>query len=174
MGKSDEKKISLNVPQTILELANKFAKERIAKERAEKERKETEEAKRKRVRAERLQSGLEYATKVFLWAEALRTSGPGAELMRKAHIPTTYSTIIFFDGHIKGVEWVGLGISPNGMFWTRGGRFSVIARKPIASPEDLAMSVETKIVKMASEWIDNGQVWECILRRFDYLKEKKS
>jgi len=171
MGKSDEKRISLNFPQTILELANKFAKERIAKERAEKERKETGEAKRKRVRAERLQSGLEYATKVFLWAEALRTSGPGAELMRKAHIPTAYSTIIFFDGHIKGVEWVGLGISPNGMFWTRGGRFSVIARKQIASPGNLAVSVETAILKMASEWIDNGQVWECILRRFDYLKK---
>ena len=127
------------------------------------------DAEQRRVRAARLKAGLKYATKVFLWAKALKESSPGQELMRKSHPPTAYSVIFFFDGHIIGVRWVGLGISPAGLFLTRGGRF--FSHHMISSPKNLAESVETVTLEMAAECIDSGEVWDCIKRRFDYLKK---
>lgn len=174
MSEKSDNRVSIKFPPDILELTEKFAKERLAKERAENERREAEKAEQIRVRAARLQLGLEYATKVFQWAEALRISGPGMELMKKSHIPTAYTGLVFFDGHVDKIPWVGLGISTReGLFLTRGGRMSALMRQTIASPEDLAMAVETEILRTASEWIENGGVWECIRRRFDYLNDDK-
>jgi hypothetical protein len=163
---------ALNVPKEIRELAQEFCRQRVKKEQAERREKQRRDAEKKRVRAARLKNGLKYAAKVFLWAQALKESAIGQELMKKSHFPTAYSTILFFDGHIIGVEWVGLGISSEGLFLTRGGRWAYFSRQQMSSPEDLAVSVPTVTIEAASEGIDNGEVWDCIKRRFDYLKEK--
>lgn len=157
---------ALKVPKEIRELAQEFRQQRVEKERTEKLEKQKRETEQKRVRAARLKAGLKYATKVFLWAKALRESDLGEELMKKSHPPTVYSSIIFFDAHFipKEVPWVGLGISPNGLFLTSGGRF--YSQKQVSSPKELAESVDTIILKSASVWIDDGRVWECIKRRF--------
>ena len=170
--KTSKDTLNLQVPKEIRELAQEFCRQRVAKEQAEKLEKRERDAEQKRVRAARLKTGLPYATKVFLWAQALKESDIGQELMKKSHPPTASSTILFFDGHIVGVEWVGLGISQDGLFLTRGGRWSHLSRhRGCPRAEDLAQSVPTVILEMAGEWIDNGQVWSCIYRRFDYLKE---
>ena len=163
---------ALNVPKEIRELAQEFCRQRVEKEQAERLEKQKRDAEQKRVRAARLKTGLKYATKVFLWANALKESDIGQELMKKSHPPTACSNIIFFDGHVAEVDWVGFGISPDGLFITLGGRMSFLFHKQMSSPEDLAKSVDTVVLKAASEWIDDGQVWDCIKRHFDYLKEK--
>ncbi len=124
---------AINVPRDICELAQEFCRQRVEQEQAKRREKQEREAEQKRVRAARLKNGLKYATKVFLWAKALKESGLGQELMRKSHAPTAYSSIIFFDGHIVGVGWVGLGISMQGMFLTGGGRNSALTRKMVTS-----------------------------------------
>lgn len=153
-------KLVLDIPKEIRELAQEFRRQRVAK----RQRKREDDANKKCVRAGRLKAGLKYATKVFLWAEALKESDIGQELMKKSHIP-----FIFFDGNIVGVPWVGLGISPEGLFLTRGGRFS--HHQQILTRGLLAEAVRTVTLEAASEWIDNGEVWNCIKRRFDYLKK---
>jgi len=162
----------LNVPKEISDLALEFRRQRTEKEQAERLKKQKRDAEQKRVHAARLKTGLGYATKVFLWAQTLKESDVGQELMKKSHIPTAYSKILFFDGHIVGVKWVGLGISSKGLFLTHGGRMSHLFHKQMSSPENLAESVPSVVLEVASEWIDNGQVWDCIKRRFDYLKDK--
>jgi hypothetical protein len=157
----NNRSVALKVPKEIRELAEKFRQQRVEKEQAERQEKQQRDAKQKRVRANRLKNGLEYATKVFLWAKELKESDLGQELMKKLH------EIFFFDDHIIGVEWVGLCISPNGLFMTQQGWRSY--RHPLSSPKNLAESVPTVILKAASEWIDTGQVWNCVKRRFDYL-----
>ena len=164
------KKISKNgpvleVPREIRELAQEFCRQRVEKEQTERREKQEKDAEEKCVRAARLKNGLKYATKIFLWAKVLKESDVGQELIKKS-----YSNLFFFDGHIVGVGWVGLGISPTGLFLTHGGRFH--SRHQLSSPKDLAQSVSTVTLKVASEWIDTGAVWDCIKRRFDYLKDK--
>ena len=170
------KKISKNgpvleVPREIRELAQEFCRQRVEQEQAKRREKQEMEAEQKRVRAARLKTGLKYATKVFLWAKALKESSLGQELMRKSHTPTAYSSIILFDGRIVGMEWIGLGISMRGMFLTGGGRYSALTKKMVTSSKNLAESVPTVTLKVINEWIDTGEVWDCIKRRFDYLKK---
>lgn len=163
--KIKEDKIALKVPKDIRELAQGFRKERIEKEQAERLAKQKREAENKRVRVARLKTGLEYATKIFLWAKALKESDIVQELMKKS-----YSNLFFFNGHIAGTEKVSLGISPNGLFWRNSGKG--YSNQQVFSPENLAESVETIILESASVWIDDGEVWHCIKRRFDYLQDK--
>ena len=173
MSKKISKNASaLKVPKEIRDLAQEFCRQRVEKEQAERREEQERDAEQKRVRAARLQTGLKHATKVFLWAQALKESAVGQELMKKSHPPTAYSTILFFDGHIIGVNWAGLGISSNGLFLTRGGRMAHLVRREMSSPKDLAESIPTVILELASEWIDNGEVWDCIKHHFDYLNKK--
>ncbi len=83
----------------------------------------------------------------------------------------SYSRITFFDDHIVGVPWVGLVISPNGLFLTSGGRGGFLFDKPMSSPENLAESVHTVILEAACVWIDNGEVWNCIKRHLSHSKK---
>lgn len=168
--KINKDKPVFEVPKEILELEESFRKQRATKELADKLAKQKSDAEEKRLRAARLKTGLKYAKKIFLWAEALRKSAGGQELMKKAHIPTVYQTITFFDGHIIGT-WVGIGISPDGLFITRGGG-RTFHNQQISSPKELAKSVDTMILLAACRWIDNGEVWNCIKRRFSYLNKK--
>lgn len=165
---------NINFPENIRELAQKFRSQRIEKQRIENQKRWEQEKKKKRLHALRLKTGLVYAKQVFDWAESFRDSDLGKELMRASHIPTAYENIFFFDGHVEGVDWVGLVVSPKGFFLNRGGRYSTLTQQAIKSSSDLARSVDTKVLKMACEWIDNGKVWECIERRFDYLKKHQA
>lgn len=163
--KTRRNKLAINVPKEVRELAQKFRRQRIARELAAQQRKRESDAEQKRIRVARLKAGLLYAIRVFNWAKTLKESNVGQELMKKSH----HSNLIFFDGHIVGVEPVRLGISSNGLFmmqqgWRSGGY-------QLLSPEELAELVNTVILKMASEWIDSDEVWKCIQRRFDYLKK---
>lgn len=156
-------------PQNIQDLAKKFRDQRLVKAELEKQRKYKREKEKKRLHALRLKTGLVYAKQVFNWANSLRNSKIGKELMKASHIPTAYNNIFFFDGHIKGVDWLGLVVSPEGFFLNYGGRYSTLTQRAIKSSSELACMVNTKVLKTACEWINSGKVWECIERRFDYL-----
>jgi len=160
------------VPENIKQLAEKFREERIASEKLEAQQKQEQKAKERAIRTKRLRTGLDYARKIFLWTNAFRNSFVGQELMKISHETRVYKNIFFFDGHIKGVNWVGLIVNPKELLLSYGGRWSVLGRESINSAKELAGSVDTKILKEACEWIDNGKVWECIERRFDYLKKR--
>ena len=162
--KLSKNKLAFEVPKEILELTEGFRKQRVAKELADKLEKQKRDAEEKRVRADRLKKGWKIATKVFLWAEALRESDLGQELMKNAR-----SNLIFFDSHIIGLQWVGLAIAPNGIFLVQSSRSP--KRDYIYSPKDLARLIPTAALKMVNEWIDNGQVWDCIKRRLNHLKK---
>ena len=75
--KTSKDTLNLQVPKEIRELAQEFCRQRVAKEQAEKLEKRERDAEQKRVRAARLKTGLPYATKVFLWAQALKESDIG-------------------------------------------------------------------------------------------------
>lgn len=162
----------LSFPDDITELADKFRKNRLDEERVRKQKKLEREKQEKQTRDKRLKEGLEYAKKIYRWAELFRTSAVGQELMKVSHIPTAYRNIFFFDGRVEGVDWVGLVVSPKGISLDSGGRWAALARKEMKSASDLAASADTRILELACEWIDNGKVWECIKRRFDYLNRK--
>lgn len=157
---------ALQIPKEIRELARESRKQRVIKEQADILEKQTRDTEQKRVRAARLKTGLKYATKIFLWAQEFRESNEGKELIKAS----PGSDLYFFNGQILGIEKVSLGISIPGLFWRNSGMG--YSNQWVHSPENLAESVETKILKMASEWIDNGEVWECIKRRFLYKEIK--
>lgn len=164
--KTGDEKVVLNIPKEIHQLAERFCRERLRKEKSEKLIKQKREAKQKNIRIIRLKNGLKYATKIYLWAQELRESSAGQELMKAS----PGSDLFFFNGHVTGTEKVSLGISIPGLFWKYSGLRCPNQR--VYSPENLAESVETAILKMASEWIDNGEVWHCIKHRFNYLPEE--
>lgn len=162
----------LNFPTDISNLADKFCEDRLEKEKIKKQEKVEREKQEKQLREKRLKDGLKYSKKVYQWTKLFRKSVVGQELMKVSHIPTAYQNIFFFDGHIEGVDWVGLVVSPKGISLDSGRRWSPLSRKEIKSALDLAASVDTRILELACEWIDNGKVWECIKRRFDYLNKR--
>ena len=163
----------LLVPENINKLAKKLRDERVASEKFRLQQKREREAKEKAFRAENLKNGLAYARKIFLWTNTFRNSSVGQELMRKSHIPTAYNNIFFFDGRIENVNWVGLVVNPKGLCLNYGGRYSSLSQRFVHTSKELAESVDTRIPKEACEWLDNGKVWECIERRFDYLNKKR-
>ena len=161
----------LLVPENINKLAKKLRDERVASERLRAQQEQEREAKEKALRAENLKNGLAYARKIFLWTNAFRNSSVGQELMKKSHIPG-YNSIFFFDGHIENINWVGLVVNPKGLCLNHGGRNSNLFQRFVHTSKELAEYVDTRILKEACEWLDNGKVWECIERRFDYLKKE--
>ena len=163
-----------SVPENIKELTKEFREKRIADERLRAQQKQEREAREKALRADNLKNGLSYAQKIFLWTNAFRNSPVGQELMRKSHIPTAYENIFFFDGHVENTEWVGLVVNPKGLHLNHGGRYSNLSQKLVDTSKELAELVDTRILKKACEWIDSGKVWECIERRFDYLKKESN
>ena len=162
------------VPNNIKKLAQNYRDERITSEKLKAQQKQEREAEEKALRAENLKNGLVYAQKIFLWTNAFRNSSVGQELMKKPHIPTAYNNIFFFDGHIENTNWVGLIVNPKGLCLNHGGRYSNLFQRFVHTSKELAESVDTRILKEACEWLDNGKVWECIERRFNYLKKKEN
>lgn len=163
----------LLVPENINKLAKNYRDERVASEKLRAQQEEERKTKEKALRAENLKNGLVYARKIFLWTNAFRNSSVGQELMKKSHIPTAYNNIFFFDGHVENTNWVGLVVNLKGLCLNHGGRYSNLFQRHVHTSKELAESVDTRILKEACEWLDNGKVWECIERRFDYLNKKK-
>lgn len=157
-------KPALEIPKEIRMLAEGFRRQRAIKERAAIQRKQKMDAGKKRVQAGRLKRGWEVATKIFLWATALRESDVGQELIKK-----TYSlSLIFFDDDIVGMpkeNLVRLAISPNGMFLVYTNHRQ--SQQYVPSSKYLAEEVYTTLLKAAGDSIDNGAVWDCIKRRLD-------
>jgi len=163
----------LLVPENINKLAKKLRDERVASEKLRAQQEQERKSKEKALRAENLKNGLTYARKIFQWTNAFRNSPVGRELMKVSHVPTAYHNIFFFDGHVENTNWVGLVVNPKGLCLNHGGRYSNLFQRLVNTSKELAESVDTRILKEACEWLDNGKVWECIERRFDYLKKER-
>lgn len=172
MPEEKRKDSEINFPEDVLKMAQEFKTRRLEKEMIEHQREILRNQEAARLKTERFKEGLVFAEKVFAWAKSFRESEVGKELMRVSHIPTAYANIFFFDGQIEGIKWVGLLVTPKGLFLSNGGRWSAAFYKVIDSPEGLATSVDTRVLKEACAWIEDGRVWDCIKRRFAYLKEK--
>lgn len=158
------------VPENIEKLAKKLRDERIASKKLSTKQEQERRAKEKAWHAKCLKTGLVYARKIFLWTNAFRNSSVGQELMKVS--PTAYHDIVFFDGHVENTNWVGLMVNPKGLCLNHGGRYRALSQRFVHTSKELAESVDTRILKEACEWLDNGKVWECIERRFDYLNKR--
>lgn len=165
--KSGESQISF--PPNIHQMALDFCRTRLNEEESERLSRLKQEKERKRERAFRLQNGLMPAKRIFAWAKAFRSNSIGQELMKKSHIPTAYRSVMFYGGHVEGLDWVGLGNTADGLFLERGGRMSALTRQIIKSAFDLALAVDPRILKEAWERIKDDRVWEYIESRFGYL-----
>ncbi len=174
MAAKNKKVSEISFPDDICKIAQEAKTQRLEKEIQEEFSRKIKREEAARLKTARVKEGLAFAKKVFAWAESFRESEVGQELMRVSHTPTAYSNIFFFDGRVEGAEWVGLVVTPQGLFLDNGGRMSCLFRKAIDSPQELAASVDTRILKDACEWIDDGRVWRCIKRRFAYLDERES
>lgn len=124
-----------------------------------------------RLAAERLKKGLRYARKIFVWAKAFIQSEDGQQLMRVSHLPRASECIFFFED--EGGSYIRLGVTFRGLFWDNWMTCLPIFHS-MSSPEGLASSVDTKILKCAYEQIESGKVWECIDKGFNYLKERRA
>ncbi len=156
----------INFPESIIKLADKYRQQELEKQRVQKQKRQESERNEKRVRAERLKSGLEYAEKIFGWASSFIKSRVGKELMKRSHIPTLNNNVYFFDGFSE--KGCALGVFPGGLIFDRGGRYSSLCQEVMRSTEELAVAFDAEILKNVCEWIDNGKVWECIERHFNY------
>ncbi len=155
---------SFVVPDFIAQLADTLYERQKKKKEAEVLRRKREEEKEERRLRKRLKDGLQYAEKIFVWAEAFRKSAPAQKLFEVGDGLLHHGTnVIFFDGHLKKTEWIGLGVTEKDMYWI--GSWYMASERSVESPEELAEDVETKILELACEWIDNGDVWRCIKRR---------
>ena len=173
MAVKKKKEMEISFPDDIRKMAQGSKTQRLEKEMREEFSRKIRREKAARLKTKRVKDGLAFAKKVFAWTESFRESEAGKELMRISHIPIAYQNIFFFDRRVEGDEWVGLLVTPQGLFLDNGGRMSCLFRKDINSPHELAASVDTRILKEVCEWIKDGRVWECIKRRFAYLDERK-
>lgn len=172
MAAKKKKVLEINFPDDISKMAQEFRHKRLEKVIQEGFFRKIRREEAARLKTRRVKEGLAFAKKVFAWAESFRESEVGQELMKVSHIPTAYSNIFFFDGQI-GIRWVGLLVTPQGLFLDNGGRMSCLFRKEINSPKELAAFVDTRVLKEACAWIEDGRVWECIKRGFLYLSERE-
>jgi len=162
---------NIQFPCEIIKLAERFRTLRLEREKIAKRERRKEKAYEKYIRTRRLAEGLKYAEKIFSWASSFRRNKVGKELIRKSHTMDR-KIIYFFDGHIEETEKVRLAILPTGLSIDSGARYSKLYEKKIGSPSDLTISVDTRVLKKACEWIDNGRAWGCIQRHFPWLDKK--
>lgn len=151
-------------PPNIHQLALDFCRERLKTEAVEQARKADKAKEMKQQRRFRLQHGLEDAKRIFVWATAFRKSDIGQELIKKSG-----GRIFFFDGHVEGVEWIGLENGRQSLYWTWKGKGT--HSEEVNSAVDLALAVDPRVLREACEWIDNELVWDCIVQRLGFLKK---
>ncbi|MDP3899935.1 MAG: hypothetical protein Q8Q23_02530 [bacterium] len=152
----------VTVPNELLEVAKKKIKAEETK-RKQKLAKEKREIKaRQKIIDERRAKGLNSAKKIFKWADEFSKTSEFKELIAAAHNYTR--GFFFFDGHVEGCAWRGLGISKNGkVWWHKSG--CGCEEMYVDSPEELSEDVATPILKAAVATLQNGEVWNCIKRR---------
>ena len=159
----------MNFPEKITDFINEFDKtvKKIKKEKLEQKNKE-KEAKEK-LKASNLKSGLNYAEKIFKWAEDFRKSEVGKKLIKISHIPIAYKQIFFFVDDVEGVNAPEFVVDLKGLWLDTRGMYSHFRRRHIKSPIGLAKEVSPKVLKAVCDSIDSGEVWECIKNGFDYM-----
>lgn len=164
---ADKRQEKIEFPENISRLAETLIEEKLREEREFTDKIKAAKIKQEKIEKENIKSGIFYAKKIWSWARKFVRADIGRKLIKVSHTPTAYKWVCFFDGHIEGLSWRGLGITDEGVCWMRSGCGAT--PQLFNSLRDLA-KMDTKILRLACEWIDNGKVWECIERRFDYLK----
>ena len=133
----------------------------------EQKRREEEKARRlaeETERKKRLKEGLSYAKFIFEWTDEFRKNEDGKRIIKIGE-RTFFGGVMFFDYHLYGKAWRGLGVSKNGVWWIRGGCGAYPV--DVQSPEELAAEIDTAILSTSCESIKNGKVWECIKNRWE-------
>lgn len=164
-----KKRKKIEIPERISKLISGLVEQELNKEREYLAREKAKKLKRQSIERENIKNGLVYAKKIWAWAGIFRNTDIGRKLIKVSHTSAAYNWVCFFDGHIEGRPWRGLGISvKKGVCWMRSGCGAT--PQALESPKDLARVIDTEILKLACEWIDNGKVWECIEERLGYLQ----
>ena len=132
--------------------------EEIKKEKAKSEHKQQE-------KEEQIKNGLPSAEKIFAWATEFTRDETGRTLIKMGNIYGTLDGACFFDGHVEGEARRSLGIGSRGLYWHQAG---CGAREHyVYAPIQLAAKISPKILKLACEWIQTGEVFACIERRLE-------
>ncbi len=154
----------MKIPKHLMKLADEIeaAKRREAREATIEE--WIRKANQRLKISERLKNGLEYAEKIFDWVRKLRNTPEGKRLI-KLGIKNSYRDgIYFFDTHVSGFGWRGLGVSKKGrIWWIQTG--CGCREQYVKNPEELASQIESEILKLACETLKGGRVWKCIAER---------
>lgn len=163
----------ISIPEAFQRFADEFCQEReqditdaFQQEMARKEKAHLAEERR-------LREGIQFAEKIFEWANRFRSSEIFLQLLNVGgHTPYfVVRGLYFFDGNIAGVPWRGLGVSEAGIWWNIGGCGGSTPRY-VKDPENLARQVDPLILEEACRWIEDGRVWECIQRRLEWGKRR--
>lgn len=155
------------IPREVVQLANTLHERMREENEVAEQREQIENERRNKETSRKRAAGLAFAEEIFIWALLFRESAEGKKLIEVGH-PTLFSWhetgIFLFDGDIKGTSWRAIGIGEKGVWWLANGCGS----RPVhvTSPEELAEQVDTKILKQAVAWLEDGRVWECIKRIF--------
>lgn len=153
---------SFKVPDDIGKLVSDLHEKKVIKDLENLKKKREESQNRLNSIRKRGKAGLPYAKKIFAWTLQFRKSDIGQKLisMGDSYIE---KGVFFFDTHLDGVPWCGLGVSSWGVWRHVSG---CGARPvPVKTPQELAESVDSEILKAACDEIENEVVWETIRRR---------
>lgn len=165
-----EAKSEIRIPQKLKKRATEIAEsqarkqeKRIAEAKAAEEKRLEEEPALRLAQQKQWKAKLQYANSIFTWAQKFLNSQDRQDLIQVGCI---YGDgICFFDGHIPGVPWRALCIDTKGLYWRSSGCGARALH--VHSPEKLAEYVASEILRLASQWIKTGEVWECIERRME-------
>ena len=153
----------MEIPKSLIKLAKEIREKRgekiIAEIVANVERKRIERKKTE----DRIKAGIKYARKIFKWVKKFERSDDGLKIIHTGVKHRYREGIFFFDAKVPGFDWRGLGVSEKGLWWTYNGCGA--REQYVKTSKELASQVESEILKVACETLEDGRVWKCIAER---------
>ena len=150
----------MNIPKSLIELAEQIQKKKEESVIADAAARLLAKAKRNAEITNRRERGLKYAQKIFDWTREFRRMPEGKKLIEIGVKYDHREGIYFFTEKAPGRGSRALGVSKKGLWWIQ---FGCLARENyVETPEELAEQIDSEILKLACETLDDGRVWKCI------------
>ena len=150
----------MNIPKGLVELAEQVQKKKEETALADVAACLLAEAKRIVEMANRRKRGLKYAQKIFDWAREFRRMTEGKKIIEIGVKYDHRKGIYFFTEKAPGRGSRALGVSKKGLWWIQFGCMAM--ENYVETPEELALQIDSEILKLACETLDDGRVWKCI------------
>ncbi len=167
-------RVEIVIPDELRAFAEAQHQAFQAEHAEEAQREAREKARQAAALRKQIMQGLPFAERISAWALAFREDAAGRQLIEVGHDELHYIRrhgVYFFDGKAEGCPWRGLGVGSQGLWWMASGCGA--SPQYVRSPEELASAIPSAILQVACEWIDSGEVWNCIKRRLGQVSQPR-